>query len=157
MLFNKKRSRGPANPTLENSPSLGASLDSISVKVHADPVPTEPLATLEILGSTAVATITVSQLTGAIAQRLADDLLGELAKTGVQHYVIDLQNVTAMDSTCIGAMVEMLTQIQRSGGRIALVNADHNVACLFRLTRLDRLFPMCKDVMAAIEAVERLG
>ncbi len=158
MLFNKKQSDTTTeNLTLDDAALLGVDLDSISVKVNEDPVQTEPLATLEVLGATAVATVTVSQLTGAIATRLVADLLDELSRTDVQHYVFDLQNVTAMDSTCIGSLVEMLTQIQRSGGRIALVNADHNVACLFRLTRLDRLFPMCKDVMAAIEAVERLS
>jgi anti-sigma B factor antagonist len=157
MLFNKKQTNATAKLPLDDAALLGVDLDSISVKVNEDPAQTEPLATLEVLGATAVATVTVSQLTGAIATRLVADLLDELTRTDVQHYVFDLQNVTAMDSTCIGSLVEMLTQIQRSGGRIALVNADHNVACLFRLTRLDRLFPMCKDVMAAIEAVERLS
>lgn len=157
MLFRNKRTNASADLPPESSPSLGAGLDSISMYLTEDPVSSEPLATLEVLGATAVATVTVGELTGAIATRLVRDLLDELAKTDVQHYVFDLQNVTAMDSTCIGALVEMLTEIQRLGGRIALVNADHNVACLFRLTRLDRVFPMCKDVMTAIEAVERQG
>jgi anti-sigma B factor antagonist len=156
MLFSKKQTNATTKLPLDDT-ALGIDLDSISVKVNEGPAQNEPLATLEVLGATAVATVTVSELTGAIATRLVADLLDELSRTDVQHYVFDLQNVTAMDSTCIGALVEMLTQIQRSGGRIALVNADHNVACLFRLTRLDRLFPMCKDVMAAIEAVERLS
>ncbi|MEC9374491.1 MAG: STAS domain-containing protein, partial [Planctomycetota bacterium] len=59
------------------------------------------------------------------------------------------------DSSCIGAMVEMLTRLQEAGGRIALVNASQSVAYLFRLTKLDRLFPICRDVMTAIAAVER--
>jgi anti-sigma B factor antagonist len=69
--------------------------------------------------------------------------------------VFDLQNVKHMDSSCVGAMVEMLTRLQRSGGAIALVNAAQSVEYLFRLTRLDRLFPICRDVMTAIQAVER--
>jgi hypothetical protein len=42
-----------------------------------------------------------------------------------------------------------------SGGRIALANTVGRVAYLFRLTRLDRVFPICKDVMSAIEAIEK--
>ncbi|RMH28806.1 MAG: anti-sigma factor antagonist [Planctomycetota bacterium] len=115
----------------------------------------EPLATLEVLNQTAIATVTVGELTGPLARRLINDLLTEFAEAHVRHFVFDLQNVTYMDSACIGAMVEMLTRLQGAGGRIALVNAGQSVSYLFKLTRLDRLFPICKDVMQAIAAVER--
>lgn len=115
----------------------------------------EPLATLELLGRTAIATVTVNELTGANASRLVNDLLAEFAEARVRHFVFDLQNVTYMDSACIGVMVELLTRIQSAGGRIALVNAGQSVTYLFKLTRLDRLFPICRDVMQAIAAVER--
>lgn len=75
----------------------------------------------------------------------------------VRHIVLDLQNVQYMDSGCIGVLVELMTRLQNAGGRIALVNADPNVEYLFKLTRLDRLFPICRDVMRAIDAVERAG
>lgn len=117
----------------------------------------EPLATLEVLNHTAIATITVGELTGSTAHRLIEDLLSEFAEAPVRHFVFDLQNVTYMDSACIGALVEMLTRLQGAGGRIALVNAGQSVSYLFKLTRLDRLFPICKDVMQAIAAVERRG
>lgn len=117
----------------------------------------EPLATLEVLNHTAIATITVGELTGSNAHRLIEDLLSEFAEAPVRHFVFDLQNVTYMDSACIGALVEMLTRLQGAGGRIALVNAGQSVSYLFKLTRLDRLFPICKDVMQAIAAVERRG
>jgi hypothetical protein len=41
------------------------------------------------------------------------------------------------------------------GGKIALANTANRVQYLFRLTRLDRVFPICQDVMSAIEAIER--
>lgn len=123
------------------------------------PVPGRPappqLATMERLGNTAVATITVTELSGADAMALMADLMGHVEGAGVKHFVFDLQNVSYMDSSCVGAMVELLTRLQRSGGRIALVNAAQSVEYLFRLTRLDRLFPICRDVPMAINAVER--
>lgn len=124
-----------------------------------DPVstPSQPaeLATIERLGETAVATITVTELSGADAMALMADLMTHVSGAGVRNFVFDLQNVKHMDSSCVGAMVEMLTRLQRSGGAIALVNAAQSVEYLFRLTRLDRLFPICRDVMTAIQAVER--
>jgi len=149
MLFRSKRARATTP-------------DPASIAKSTMPEPTgeiaagsEPLATLEVLNHTAIATVTVSELTGPHTRRLIDDLLTEFSEASVRHFVFDLQNVTYMDSACIGAMVEMLTRLQGAGGRIALVNAGQSVSYLFKLTRLDRLFPICKDVMQAIAAVER--
>jgi len=130
-------------------------MKAIELDPDASTLEVESLATLEVLGSTAIATVTTSELTGDRASRLVSDLLDECAESGVQHFVFDLQNVTYMDSACIGALVEMLTRIQSAGGRIAMVNAGQSVAYLFRLTKLDRLFPICRDVMQAIASVER--
>ncbi len=155
MLFrsSKRSTPVPTGPSALDS----LALDEADIATTEAPPKEEPLATLEILGSTAIATVTVNELTGANASTLISDLLTEFAEARVRHFVFDLQNVTYMDSACIGVMVEMLTRIQTAGGRIALVNAGQSVSYLFKLTRLDRLFPICRDVMQAIAAVERGG
>lgn len=117
------------------------------------------IATFDHLGQTLVGTLTVRTLSGPEAARLAQDLLENLRGPNglARHVVLDLQNVEYMDSGCVGVLVELLTKLQNAGGRIALANTAHNVEYLFKLTRLDRLFPICRDVMKAIEAVERIG
>ncbi|MHC5002115.1 MAG: STAS domain-containing protein [Planctomycetota bacterium] len=115
---------------------------------------TSPIAEIEQMGETMVATLTVTELSDdAGAARLAD-LLFELGQYRAKHYVLDIQNVQFMDSACLGCLVEALNLMAASGGKIALANAEHAVASLFRLTRLDRVFPICSDVMSALEAVE---
>lgn len=125
------------------------------------------LATYDRLGQTLVATPTVSTLSGPDAAALASGLCEQIhdahhapdseTKGTVRHIVLDLQNVQYMDSMCVGVLVELLTTLKDAGGRIALVNAAANVEYLFKLTRLDRVFPICRDVMKAIEVVERGG
>jgi ABC-type transporter Mla MlaB component len=129
------------------------------------------LATYDRLGQTLVATLTVGALSGHDAADLVADVCTRLrgdtpegkADTGggpvgaARHVVLDLQNVQYMDSTCVGTLVELLGKLRENGGRIALVNAAHNVEYLFTLTRLDRVFPLCRDVMKAIGVVERAG
>ncbi len=114
------------------------------------------LAVLDRLGETAVVTLTVQALSGDETALALRELLTTVYQQGNKHFILDLQNVSAMDSVCVGVLVEMLTQMQqtRGGGRIALVNADRNVTYLFRITRLDRVFPICRDVMTALTAVE---
>jgi anti-anti-sigma factor len=117
------------------------------------------MATYDRLGQTLVATLTVDAIAGheaiGLAAEIYDRVIGESEPTGIRHVVFDVQNVQYMDSTCVGVFVELLGKLQEAGGRIALVNADSNVEYLFKLTRLDRLFPICRDVMKAIDAVER--
>jgi anti-anti-sigma factor len=146
--------------------------------------PMNRLATYDHFGQTLIVTMTVNTLSGPDAIELVQEITGKLKAEAqaaeaaqaaaeskpsargsvrgpeappvpVRHIVLDLQNVQYMDSGCIGVLVELMTRLQNAGGRIALVNADPNVEYLFKLTRLDRLFPICRDVMRAIDAVER--
>jgi anti-sigma B factor antagonist len=122
----------------------------------------QALANYDHLGQTLVVTPTAATLSGPDAAELASELCSKIdaahlnpAQAGVRHVVMDLQSVQYMDSMCVGVLVELLTTLKEAGGRIALVNASSNVEYLFKLTRLDRVFPICRDVMKAIEAVER--
>ncbi|HEB60995.1 MAG TPA: anti-sigma factor antagonist [Phycisphaeraceae bacterium] len=113
------------------------------------------LATIDQMGQTIIATLTPTELSGTMATQLILDLFREIETRGGRHFVLDLQNVRYMDSACVGALVELLNKIQKRDGRIALVNAAQSVEYLFKLTRLDRVFPLCRDVMSALNAVER--
>ncbi len=113
------------------------------------------IATIDFIGPVAVATLTVTELTQDDGVVQLTELLDDLAQSGAKHFVLDVCNVQHMDSSCLGCLVEALNRMAADGGRIALVNADHSVAYLFRMTRLDRVFPICSDVMAALDAMER--
>lgn len=113
------------------------------------------IATIDFIGPVAVATLTVTELTQDDGVVQLTELLDDLAQSGARHFVLDVCNVQHMDSSCLGCLVEALNRMAADGGRIALVNADHSVAYLFRMTRLDRVFPICSDVMAALKAMER--
>ena len=127
--------------------------------------PSHAMATYDQLGQTLVATPVVPTLSGPDAAALARELVERIEEgaadpekpAGLRFVVLDLQNVQYMDSMCVGVLVELLTTLKEAGGGIALVNASTNIEYLFKLTRLDRVFPICRDVMKAIEVVERAG
>lgn len=115
------------------------------------------IAEVELMGQTAVATLTVTELTQEKGVEMLTDLLDELTESGARHFVLDIQNVQFMDSACLGCLVEALNRMAKNGGgKIALANTANSVQYLFRMTQLDRVFPICADVMAAITAVERV-
>lgn len=114
------------------------------------------IATLEIVGSVVIATLTVTELTQDDGVVQLSELLDDLRQTGAKHFVLDVCNVQYMDSSCLGCLVEALNRMAATdGGQIALVNAEHNVQYLFRMTRLDRVFRICSDVLSALKAIEK--
>lgn len=119
-------------------------------------VSTTKIAEVERIGKTAVATFTVTELTQEKGVGMLADLLEELNQTGAQHFVLDIQNVQFMDSACLGCLVEALNHMAKRGGKIALANTHNSVQYLFKMTQLDRVFSICADVMAAIQAVEHV-
>ena len=125
------------------------------VAESAPPARRNTIASIDFIGSVAVATLTVTELTQDDGVVQLTELLDDLAQSGARHFVLDVCNVQHMDSSCLGCLVEALNRMAANGGRIALVNADHGVQYLFRMTRLDRVFPICSDVMAALDAMER--
>jgi len=110
---------------------------------------------VEHLGQTAVVTLTVTELTGLEGADRLCELLDQLEEAGARNLVLDVQNVQLMDSACLGALVRSFRSLEQHGGKIAVVNADRSVQYLFKLTKLDRVFPICADVMTALAAIER--
>lgn len=122
----------------------------------AGPLIQNKIAEVQRIGEAAVATLTVTELTQERGVDMLTELLDELEQTGATHFVLDIQNVQFMDSACLGCLVQALNRMARTGGRIALANTANSVQYLFRMTQLDRVFPICADVMAALTAVERV-
>ncbi len=115
------------------------------------------IATIDRIGPTAVATLTVDSLSTQEGVTLLMELFDEVSQFGAQSLVLDMQNLEYMDSVCLGCLVQALNHAVEDGGRIALVNTEGNVQHLFRVTQLDRLFPICHDVPTALTAIERAG
>jgi anti-anti-sigma factor len=114
------------------------------------------LVSIDSLGRTVVATIVDGDLTADKVADLSHELKLILERhPETRNLVLDLQNVEYMDSTCLNMFVELLRTVQETGGSIALASAVQHVEVLFKLTRLDQLFPIKRSVMDAIAAVER--
>ena len=116
---------------------------------------TNQIASIDNVGTTAVATLTVTALGTAQGVALLTDLFSDVTHSGARSLVLDIQNLQHMDSVCMGCLIKALNNAVSGGGRIVLVNTDGHVHDLFRLTRLDRLFPICHDVPSALATIEK--
>ncbi len=132
-------------------------LDAIEAEIEETRLEAvKSLVSIDSLGRTVVATIVDGDLTADKVADLSHELKSILERhPETRNLVLDLQNVEYMDSTCLNMFVELLRTVQQSGGCIALASAVQHVEVLFKLTRLDQLFPIKRSVMDAIAAVER--
>lgn len=87
---------------------------------------------------------TVAELTDQFDQLLAD---------GATNFIIDLAQVTFLDSAGIAALVSLLKKARKRGGDVKLVwPAAAEAQRIFRLTRFDKVFVMYESADAALAA-----
>ena len=77
----------------------------------------------------------------------------ELIEAGKKHIVVDLTQATFIDSTTLGVLVGGVKRLRPSGGALALVCTDENIAKIFEITGLDRVFPIHENREAALESL----
>jgi anti-sigma B factor antagonist len=92
-------------------------------------------AVLEVQGE--VDLYTSSQLREAIVR---------LTEEGETRIVVDLYNVSFMDSSGLGVLVAGLKRARERGGELALVFGEGSVQKVFGITGLDKIFPTYRSV-----------
>ena len=67
--------------------------------------------------------------------------------------VVDLQDVTFIDSIALATLVKGLKRTRERNGEFALCNLQQAVLIIFELTRLDLAFKIYKNRAAALEVL----
>jgi anti-anti-sigma factor len=86
--------------------------------------------------------------------RQARALVGSARRSLV---AVDLSAVRRIDSSGCAALVALLHHVQRSGGDVSLGGLDDEARLLMEITQLHRLFAVCDDVPAAVQALTAAG
>jgi anti-sigma B factor antagonist len=68
------------------------------------------------------------------------------------NLVIDLEGVDFLDSSGRGALVAGLRKAKQKKGEIILTGPRPDVRSIFDITRVARLFHICRDVFEAVKA-----
>jgi anti-sigma B factor antagonist len=83
--------------------------------------------------------------------------LDEAIEAGGRDIVVDLTRTTFLDSTALSVLVEATKRLRPDGGRVALVCVDRNLVKIFRITALDRLFPLFSSRAEAVRSLAPAG
>ncbi|HXW07639.1 MAG TPA: STAS domain-containing protein [Vicinamibacterales bacterium] len=80
--------------------------------------------------------------------------IGELAAQGHQRFLLNLAQVSYIDSTGIGEIVGAYTRVRRQGGQLAISNAGPRVREVLQATSLDtvlQLFEREEDALRSLQ------
>ena len=75
--------------------------------------------------------------------------MAEFIQQGKRQIVLDLSDVTFLDSTGLGAIVSSLKRLE-GNGIMVICGAGEMVMDVFRLTRMDRVFPIVRSLDEAL-------
>jgi anti-sigma B factor antagonist len=78
------------------------------------------------------------------------DEIAEVLNDGIHDLVIDLSEVTFVDSMTLGVLLGAMKRLRPQGGRLCIVVSDPNIRRIFEITLLDRVFPLYEDAERAL-------
>jgi len=66
-----------------------------------------------------------------------------------RRLVVDLSEVTYIDSAGLAALIEAMQKVEAYGGKFLLAGLQETVRSIFEISRLDQVFQIFPDVRAA--------
>jgi len=76
----------------------------------------------------------------------------DLVSQGNQHIVVDMERVEFLDSTGLGVLVGGLKRVRAQEGSLRLVSTQERILKIFRITGLEKVFPIHTSVDEAVAA-----
>lgn len=93
----------------------------------------------------------LERLTAANATGFKGEIIG-LIDQGHSQIVVDFSAVSFVDSSGLGALVGVLKKMGHRGD-LLVCGLNEDVNQMFRICRMDRVFPIHRDVEAAIQSL----
>lgn len=76
--------------------------------------------------------------------------LNAAVKAKPRNLVIDMENVSYIDSSGLAVLIEAMQKVEKYGGKFALAGLQENVKPIFEIARLDQVFQIYPDVNSAL-------
>ena len=73
------------------------------------------------------------------------DTVKDLVGQGQTKFVLNLREVTDIDSSGLGELIKAYASVRRQGGELKFFNLTRKVQELFQLTKLNEVFEVIED------------
>ena len=103
--------------------------------------------------------VTIIDLSGRITlgegSSVLRDLVRQTVAKGNKQILLNLGDVTYIDSSGIGELVSAFTSVRNAGGELKLLNLTKKVHDLLQITKLYTVFDVKDDEATAIQAFSK--
>jgi stage II sporulation protein AA (anti-sigma F factor antagonist) len=112
---------------------------------------------VEHLDGTVILTpsIDLRELDFRAIESAAHDVFDSLEAEGWENVILDFHRTDYYGTTALGFFVGLWKRVRSRGGRMAFCNVSRHETEVLRVTRLDRLWPICQSRDEALTAVSR--
>lgn len=104
-------------------------------------------------GKVFVTKVLDNRITADASGQLKEKIVSYVAQ-GYKYIVVDLSEVTFIDSSGLGALISSL-KLVGDDGKLAVSGTKSTVLTTFKLTRMDRVFPMFDRQEEAVAALSQ--
>jgi anti-sigma B factor antagonist len=80
------------------------------------------------------------------------DAVHDIVTKGQKHILLNLENISYIDSSGIGELVSAFTSVKNSGGELKLLNLTKKVHDLLQITKLYTVFDIWDSEASAVSA-----
>ena len=80
------------------------------------------------------------------------DAVHDIVAKGQKHILLNLENISYIDSSGIGELVSAFTSVKNSGGELKLLNLTKKVHDLLQITKLYTVFDIWDSEASAVTA-----
>src|SRR5215469_1886774 len=105
--------------------------------------------------------VTILDLSGRITlgegSVVLRDVIRDVLSKGQKHILLNLGEVTYIDSSGIGELVSAFTTVRNQGGDLKLLNLTKKVHDLLQITKLYTVFDVKDDETTAVKAFSTAG
>ena len=102
--------------------------------------------------------VTILQLIGRLELETGDlilrDTINHLVEEGQVKLVLDMKDVTRLDSAGIGMLVSKYLTVRRAGGTIKLLHPTERTDHLMDITKLTTVFQVFDDEVSAVRSFD---
>jgi anti-anti-sigma factor len=105
--------------------------------------------------------VVVLELKGTLhcddGDRELEAIVNDLTSRGCIRLVINLKDVTHIDTMCLGVFIAALVRCQRGGGAVKLLQTPPRIQHMLTITRIDQFLPTYTTEAEAIRALAAGG
>ncbi len=93
----------------------------------------------------------------SVLENLERDILALVDKSTEERVVIDFANVQFMSSSMLGKLVKVQKKCKEYKAKLKLSSVSEEISQVFKITRLDKVFDIERDLPAARKAFLKRG